>query len=116
MKTEMLYLQGLNREITFYIGQCQAENFDVIDMGKPDDIWFHAADISSCHVIAHVPSELSNKELKYVIKAGAMLCKNHTKKLKNSNDIEIAYTKVKYIEKTQYSGCVKIINEKKIKL
>ena len=114
MKTEKLFLQGLNREITFYIGQNKNENFDVIDKGDPDDLWFHANEISSCHVVAIIPKDISSKELKYIIKAGALLCKRYTSKLKNLPDIEIIYTQVKNIEKTEYLGCVKIINEKKI--
>ena len=114
MKTEILFLQGLNREITFYIGQNKNENFDVIDKGEPDDLWFHANEISSCHVIAIVPKDISNKERKYIIKAGALLCKKYTNKLRTLTGIEIIYTEIKNIEKTQYIGCVKIVNQKKI--
>lgn len=114
MKTEILFIQGLNREITFYIGQHQNENFDVIDKGEPDDLWFHANGVSSCHVIANIPEDISHKEMKYIIKTGAILCKRYTNKLKKISNIEIIYTQIKNIEKTQYLGCVNIINEKKI--
>lgn len=114
MKTEIIFLQGLNREITFYIGQNKNENFDVVDKGEPDDLWFHANNISSCHVVAIIPNDITNKELKYIIKGGALLCKKYTNKLKGLRDIEIIYTQIKNIEKTQYSGCVKVINEKKV--
>ena len=114
MKTENLFLQGLNREITFHIGQNKNENFDIIDKGEPDDLWFHSNDMSSCHVIANVPDNLSNKQKKYVIKAGALLCKKYTNKLKNLNNVEIIYTKIKNIEKTECLGCVKVKNENKI--
>lgn len=116
MKKEVLFLQGLNREITFHIGQNKNEIFDVIDKGDPDDLWFHANEISSCHVVANIPSDISDKDRKYIIKAGALLCKKYTNKIKSLNDIEVVYTKIKYIEKTQYIGCVKIINQKIIKV
>ena len=116
MKTEIIFIQGLNREIMFHIGQNKNDNFNVIDYGQPDDIWFHANEVSSCHIVANIPNGLSNKEKNYIIKTGALLCKKNTNKLKNLNNVEITYTKVKYIEKTQNSGCVKIINEKKIKI
>lgn len=112
MKTEILFIQGLNREITFHIGQHKNENFDVIDKGELDDFWFHANKISSCHVVANIPKDISNKELKYIIKAGALLCKKYTNKLKCLSGVEIIYTKIKNIEKTEHSGCVKIINQK----
>lgn len=116
MKTEILFLQALNREITFYIGQNKNENFDVIDKGDSDDLWFHANKFSSCHVVAIIPKDISRKEIKYIIKAGAMLCKKYTNKLKSLPNIEIIYTEIKNIEKTQEIGCVKIINEKFIKI
>lgn len=114
MKTEVLFLQGLNREITFYIGQNKNDNFDVIDKGDPDDLWFHANEVSSCHVVANIPTDISKKDRRYIIKAGAFLCKKYTNKLNCINDVEIIYTEVKNIEKTQYVGCVKISNGKKI--
>jgi predicted ribosome quality control (RQC) complex YloA/Tae2 family protein len=116
MKIENLFLQGLNREITFYIGQNKNENFDVIDKGESDDLWFHANEVSSCHVVANIPKDISQKEIKYIIKAGAMLCKRYTNKLKSLLDVEIIYTQIKNIEKTQEMGCVKVINQKIIKI
>jgi len=116
MKTENLFLQGLNREITFYIGQNKNDNFDVIDKGGPYDLWFHANEISSCHVLAIVPKDISNKERKYIIKAGAMLCKKYTNKIRTLPEIEIIYTEIRNIEKTEYIGCVKIMNQKKINI
>jgi predicted ribosome quality control (RQC) complex YloA/Tae2 family protein len=113
MKTEDIFIQGLNREITFYIGQNMNENFDVIDKGSQHDLWFHANDFSSCHVIAIIPDNVSKKDKKYIIKAGALLCKNNTNKLKNLKNIEIIYTQIKNIEKTSVPGCV-TINSKKI--
>ena len=114
MKTETLFIQGLNREITFHIGQHKSENFDVIDLGSPDDLWFHVSTESSCHVVAIIPENTSKKDRRYIIKAGAILCKKYTNKLHCANNVEIIYTEVKHIEKTQYVGCVKISNGKKI--
>jgi nucleoside-diphosphate-sugar epimerase len=33
MKTELLFLEGIDRDITFYIGRNQNENFNVINIG-----------------------------------------------------------------------------------
>ena len=112
MKTEVIFIQGLNIEITFYIGQHQNENFDVIDKGQPEDLWFHANETSSCHVVASIPKDISRKDIKYIIKAGALLCKKYTNKLKGITEIEIVYAQIKNIEKTQCAGCVKVKNKK----
>lgn len=116
MKTKNLFIQGLNREITFHIGQNQNENFDVINMGNSEDLWFHANNISSCHVVALIPDDVNKKDLIYIIKIGALICKQNTNKLKILNDVEIVYTKIKNIEQTNIPGCVKIKNEKTIRI
>jgi len=108
MKTEVVFIQGLNREMTFYIGKNQTENFDVIDKGKPDDMWFHAKNESSCHVVCDIPTGIvqNKKMLLYIIKTGALLCKQNTNKLKSQSKVEITYTLCKNIVKTEIPGCV----------
>ena len=115
MKTENIYIQPLKREITFHIGKKQSENFEVIDKVKSDDLWFHANHESSCHVVCEIPEEITKNELRYIIKVGALLCKNNTNKLKSLKNVEIIYTFIKNITKTNIEGCVitkntKIIN------
>ena len=112
MKTENIFVNGLKREIVFHIGKNKDENFEVIDKGKLNDIWFHAKDISSCHVVCELPENINKKELKYIIKAGALLCKNNTNKLKTMKNIEIIYTEIKNITKTEIKGCVLTENTK----
>jgi len=114
MKTKTLFIQGLNREITFHIGENRYDNFDIIDLANPDDLWFHSKTESSCHIVAMLPDNIKKKELRYIIKIGAMLCKTNTSKLRLLSDVEIVYTQIKNVEKTLIPGCVKIINEKLI--
>ena len=42
MRSESVFIQGLNKEIIFHIGTNQAENFEVLDRGLENDLWFHA--------------------------------------------------------------------------
>lgn len=114
MKTESIFIQGLNKTITFYVGQNQNENFDVIDMGNQNDIWFHANNISSCHVVACIPEDINKKDIRYIIKMGANLCKNNTNKIKNAKKVEFIYAYIKNIEKTDILGCVNVNNKKTI--
>jgi len=116
MKVEDISIQGLNRDIKFYIGKNQNENFDVIDIGEQNDLWFHANETSSCHVLAKVPNNINKKEIRYIVKMGAFLCKTNTNKLKSLNNVEIVYTEIKNIQKTEIPGCVKISNKKIIKI
>jgi predicted ribosome quality control (RQC) complex YloA/Tae2 family protein len=63
MRTQIVFIKNINREITFHIGKNQYENFDVIDQGNPSDIWFHAKNRPSCHVVCQVPQGIQKKEL-----------------------------------------------------
>ena len=112
MKTEIVFIKELKREVTYYIGKNQEENFSVIDKGNPDYLWFHAADISSCHVVCEVPDDINKKELRYIITTGALLCKNNTNKLKSIRNVNILYTKISNVIKTDVSGCVLTNNTK----
>jgi len=115
MKTEVVFIQALKREIVFYIGRTQSENFDTIDKGGENDLWFHAKDVSSCHVVCEVPEDItSKKDMMYIIKAGALLCKSNTNKLKSERNIEIIYTLIKNVTKTAIAGCVTTQNTKTI--
>lgn len=114
MKTENIFIDPIEKEITYYIGKNQKENFDVIDKGNMNDLWFHANNISSCHVVCNVPENITKKELHYIIKKGALLCKNNTNKLKNIKNVEITYTCIKNIVKTNIPGCVITENVKTI--
>ena len=114
MKTETILVQGLKREVTFYVGKNQNENFEVIDKGVARDLWFHAKNESSCHVVCILPENTNKKELFYIIKAGALLCKNNTSKLKGLKNVEIIYTKIENVTKTSVSGCVLTKNTKTV--
>jgi predicted ribosome quality control (RQC) complex YloA/Tae2 family protein len=114
MKTERILIQAIKREVIFHIGKKQSENFEVIDAGKEDDLWFHAKNESSCHVVCELPEDINKKELKYIITAGALLCKNNTNKLKILQNVEIIYTQIKNITKTNVEGCVLTNNTKTV--
>ena len=115
MKIETMFIAGLDREITFYIGRNQDENFDVIDSGEQDDLWFHASNVSSCHVVCSIPSDITDKkQMRYIIKAGALMCKNNTNKLKSLKKVNILYTEIKNIVKTEIPGCVITKNERSV--
>jgi predicted ribosome quality control (RQC) complex YloA/Tae2 family protein len=114
MKTEIVFINALKREVTFYIGKNQSENFEVIDKGANDDLWFHAADISSCHVVCQVPSDIDKNKLRYIITTGAILCKNNTNKLKTMKNVNIIFTKIYNVVKTGVPGCVVATNTKLI--
>ena len=115
MKIEKILIQGLDREITFIIGKNKSDNFAVIDMGSENDLWFHAKDITSCHVVCLLSdTDIDKKDLRYIIKTGALLCKNNTNKLKSMKNVEIIYTQIKNITKTDCEGCVITRNTKSI--
>lgn len=78
MKTELVAIKGIPDPVVFYIGRTQEENHDVIALGGPRDLWFHAAGRPSCHVVAILPPSLERKQRGAIIRRGAYLCKTNT--------------------------------------
>ena len=116
MKVEQIYIQTLKDNVMFYVGKNQNEHFGIIDMGKENDLWFHADGYTSCHVVA-ILSEDSNpnkKNLQEIRKIGSMLCKNNTEKLKNLQNVPFITTYIKNVTKTNVAGSVIATDTKKI--
>jgi hypothetical protein len=100
--------------ITYYIGSNAQNNFDIIDIASPEDIWIHASNnVSSCHVIITNIPIVTKKQKNKIIKKGIQLCKQNTNKLISQKNVEFIYTKVKFIHKTEKKGQVIVSNEKK---
>ena len=101
--------------IGYYVGTNKRENTHILDLANKQDIWFHAEDSPSCHVIARVPGpsiKLTKKQKMTIIKMGCLLCKSNTNNLKNQKQIGINYTEVKNIEKSETEGTVYTSNLK----
>ena len=112
MKIEILNINNIN--ITFYIGRNSQENFDIIDQADCDDLWFHLNDLPSCHVVASIPSNVKDKKLiNKIIKQGAVLCKKYSK-YSSTKNLNIVFTKIKNISKTNIIGTVNTSNTKNI--
>ena len=108
-----IFIRGLNKTIQFYIGKNSKNNEEIIDLAKEDDIWFHVSNMPSCHIIAIIPNDVNKKDIKYIIKKGAFLCKYHSK-YNSIKNLDIVYTKIKYVSKTDKEGSLNITNEKTI--
>ena len=115
MKTEIVKFENIEKPVTFYIGKNAKDNFAVIDQGEPEDLWFHAGNgVSSCHVVAILSEIYTFQEKEQIIKIGAELCKQNTKKLSVMSKVEIGYTEIKNVQKTKVLGMVITKNMKHI--
>ena len=113
MKQAIITFENIVDDVIYYIGTDAKDNFDVIDKGKPNDYWFHANNCSSCHIVAKLPEWIHNKrELKTILKRGALLCKQNTNRLSRSDNVEIVYTKVKNVTKMKVAGQVEFVDGK----
>jgi predicted ribosome quality control (RQC) complex YloA/Tae2 family protein len=116
MKSEIISIDGEN--IKFFIGGNAKENFEIIDLAKPDDLWFHVDDLPSCHVIASISDIIDNKskkDIRYIVKQGALLCKKYSK-YKSVSELPITYTYISNVHKTDIIGSVITTNSKIIKI
>ena len=113
MKTEVLFIPAVNKEITFTIGENAQDNFDIIDDAHPNDLWFHIHNESSCHVIASMPRDekLNKKQIHKIITQGSCICKKNSK-YKSNKDVEIVYSYICNVVKTHIIGQVNVSNQK----
>lgn len=116
MKTEQFTIPNTTTTVTFYVGKSQQENHGIIDMGHPDDIWFHLADTSSSHVVAMLSAAgpIDRKMRGAIIRRGALLCKMNTAKMAGSKNIVVTYAKCKDITKGSVPGQVLIHGESQV--
>jgi predicted ribosome quality control (RQC) complex YloA/Tae2 family protein len=108
MKTELLHIPF---PVTFYIGRSQQENHDVIDLGGPNDLWFHVADQSSCHVVAILPVDCDRKQRSKIIRHGARLCKQYTNSVKSASNVPITYAPISHVAKDTVPGRVHVTRD-----
>lgn len=105
----------LQIDVEFVIGKNAQENFDIIDKAEDHHIWFHIQNAPSCHVIAKLDEKISRKDFRYVVKQGALLCKQHSK-FNNQKNVEIVYTIIKNVHKTNTLGSVQLESAKTISI
>ena len=112
MKIFPRFITSLNKEIVYYVGENQADNFDLLDFADKQDLWFHVDSLSSCHVVAKVAGlKFDKKQMRQVVTQGALLCKENSVYTYMSN-LAIIYTYVEYVTKTQTMGRVSTTNAK----
>lgn len=122
MKTEIIFFKNIQKSFTFIISENEGEPFKMLDLAKPQDMWFHAEKYSSCHVIVFLGEyddiDLSKKEKQTIIKRGCFLCKTHTNKLQclPAKTLSFLYCKIENIRRTEKAGQVITVNTKTIRI
>ena len=123
-RTVTRYIPSLNVNIIYKIGRNARDNFNLIDESDKDDLWFHINNKPSCHVIARLQNirfttqdndlpnyydihfdTLENKQKQQIIKQGALICKQFSK-FKSEKNVEVVYTKIENVVKTEIIGSV----------
>jgi len=106
-------IDKLNIDVEFVVGKNAKDNFENIDEASGHHIWFHTKGYSSSHIIARLEYDFKKKDLRYIVKQGAILCKHHSKMASEKN-VEIIYTRVEHVVKTDIPGSVIVSHEKTI--
>ena len=113
VKTVSLSKQCVNME--YVIGKDAQDNFDIIDDAEIYHWWFHIVGQSSGHIIAKTDEDINKKILRYVIKQGAVLCKQHSR-FAGMKNVKIVYARIRDVEKTDKIGMVIVKNAKFIEI
>ncbi len=85
------------------IGQNAEENDLIISEAKQTDVWFHLANLPSCHVILSCSKEFP--VTKSMINYCCLLTKENTK-YKDLQKVKVNYTTIKNVKKTDVKGKV----------
>jgi predicted ribosome quality control (RQC) complex YloA/Tae2 family protein len=104
-----------NFSIEFVIGKNAHENFEIIDDAEAHHMWFHIEGQSSGHIIAKIDDDVDKKTLRYIVKQGAVLCKQVSKYARFKN-INIVYARIRDVEKTDTIGMVHVSNPKYVSI
>lgn len=109
MITETFTSCGIN--YTIKIGQNKMENWALLDISEPDNIWFHLMDVPSPYVVLVTDKDIREIPKNVLYRCG-ILCKTRSssKKLNNS---KVNYTYVRNVHKGTYVGEA-IINNVKV--
>lgn len=101
------YIEAIKGYIEFRVGQNAKENFDLIDISSPNDLWFHISQQASCHVVATLPQDdtLDKRILKKIAVQGAVICKQCSRQ-KSEKAICVMYTPIKNVKKGGNIGTV----------
>ena len=115
MKEISKNIHPLNETFVFQVGSNAQDNFAIIDKSNNHDLWFHIENESSCHVICSMPKEATyvKKQIRYIIKQGALICKQYSR-FKSMPKIDVVYTTIANITKTDTIGRVIVENGKTI--
>ncbi len=106
MKLHEINLPGVEEPIAYKIGQNAHENTALVVEGHPSDLWFHVDGTSSAHVVVSLPPGIDRKQRGKIIKQGALLCKQHTAKMKSVQNVPIVYTTLEHVTPTNIPGSV----------
>jgi len=117
MRTFLFNDTKLNIELEIEMGQNAQENWDLIDKSEENDWWFHLQDYPSSHVVIHTQDYVKKKKDldRKTIKYAALLCKQNSK-MKSEKKVEVIYTQIKNVEKTEDVGSVMTIETCVIKI
>lgn len=88
------------------IGENAVENDKLVQEAKDNHLWFHLANLPSCHLILecdknNVATNVTNDMIKYC----ATLVKNNTK-YKNFSRLKVNYTEIRNVKRTHEPGKV----------
>jgi len=112
MKIFQSYISSLNKSVDYYIGENNADNFDLLDFADKKDLWFHVDSLSSCQIVAKIAGlQLDKTQLRHVIAHGAIICKENSVYTYMSN-LAVIYTLVENVMKTNVPGRVSTKNAK----
>jgi len=113
--SKFIEIPQIRGPVEYVIGKNAQDNFDIIDDAEEYQMWFHIEGAPSGHVIAKIDDNLDKKQMRYIIKQGAVICKQ-VSKFASAKDVNIVYARVGDVEKTDTLGKVNVKKSKTVSI
>ena len=94
--------------IIIQVGENAKDNWDILDKANQNYIWLHLKNLTSPYVIINHPDPPKN-----ILNYAASLCKFHSK-YNNLKKVNVIYTQIKNLKKTDKEGSVIVKGKTKI--
>lgn len=113
MRRQSIYIDELQVDFEVLIGQSKEENDALVRSGHPQDVWFHLANMSSCHIVLKCGQHTNIIPKRYLNKVACMF-----REYKNNlpSRYSVIYTEIKNVRPSGELGQVTTVQTRTIRV
>jgi predicted ribosome quality control (RQC) complex YloA/Tae2 family protein len=107
-KTRSSFLKYKYNDVSYFVAKNSLKNYELVfKFALPNDIWFHAQNIPSAHLLLRKDSDVTDEELEIAAKIVSYFSKHS-----DENKVPVDYTYRKYVKKPKNTSLGFVIYDK----